>query len=214
MDDKLKVIPSSALSSGIPQQYTQTGNDNLIVPNYGNLTLNVNQQLPMTPMMGGGFYIPPAIDREYYNLFVVGIEEFDKPFFKIPRDRVLNEYMSKETRALFETWTPEVIARIKNLPSLFMAENGDYGIARDGQAAIYGFVYDLKIYENDIKVYYCSFLPHIPQQRINDLHEELGIPANKGYSELNRTHWAIKRVDLIQELLEAGVQIPVFNMQR
>jgi hypothetical protein len=52
------------------------------------------------------------------------------------------------------------------------------------------------------------------QQRLNVLLEELGLKGTDVFNELNRTHWAIKRVDLIQELLEANIQIPVFNMQR
>jgi hypothetical protein len=38
--------------------------------------------------------------------------------------------------------------------------------------------------------------------------EELQLVGNDKFNELNRTHWSIKRCDLIQELLEAGVQIP------
>lgn len=52
----------------------------------------------------------------------------------------------------------------------------------------------------------------IPQQRLNECLEELGLVGDNRFNELNRTHWSIKRCDLIQELLEAGVQIPVFNM--
>jgi hypothetical protein len=42
--------------------------------------------------------------------------------------------------------------------------------------------------------------------------EELQLVGNDKFNELNRTHWSIKRCDLIQELLEAGVQIPVFTI--
>lgn len=212
MNEKLQITPSPN-TSAVQPTYVQHGDDNVFISNNGTVNLTVNQQMPVPSNFSGNFYVPVTIDREYYNLFVLGVEEFDRPYFKIDRERALKEYMSEETKQIFSTPSDEAIARIKTLPSLFMAENRQYGKADDNQFAIYGFVSDMKIYETEMKIYYCGYRKDIPQQRINDIHEELEIPANKGYSELNRTHWAIKRVDLIQELLEAGIQIPVFNMQ-
>ena len=226
MDDKLQAVPTGV--PAVPQQgqFTQTGNDNMMVPNYGTVNITV-QTMPQVmqpgvmpqmmqyqmPMMPGGFYVPLTIDREYYNLFVLGIEEFEKPYIKVPRDRALNQYMTKETMAAFDALTPEMIARIKTMPSLFMAENRQYGHPDDDQRVIYGFVSDIKIYDNDVKIYFCGYRSDIPQKAINDLLEELGISDNSSFNELNRTHWSIKRVDLIQELCEAQIPVPVFNMQ-
>ncbi len=228
MDDKLQTVPTGV--PAVPQQgqFTQTGNDNMMVPNYGTVNMNITlQQMPQVvqpvmfsqmvqyqmPMITGVFYVPPTVDREYYNLFVLGIEEFDKPYIKVPRERVLNQCMTKETMAMFDALTPEMIARIKTLPSLFLAENRQYGHPDDDQRVIYGFVSDVKIYDNDVKIYFCGYKNDIPQKVINDLLEELGISGNSSFNELNRTHWSIKRSDLIQELLEAKIQVPVFNMQ-
>lgn len=226
MDDKLQPVQTAV--PAVPQQgqFAQTGNDNMMVPNYGTVNINVTQMpqviqpgmVPQIvqyqmPMMPGGFYVPITIDREYYNLFVLGMEEFDKSYIKMPRDRSLNQYMSKETMAMFDKLTPEMIARIKTLPSLFLAENRQYGHPDDDQRVIYGFVSDVKIYENDVKIYFCGYKNDIPQSAINELMEELGLMGTKSFNELNRTHWAIKRADLIQELYEAQVQVPVFNMQ-
>lgn len=228
MDDKLQTVPTGV--PAVPQQgqFTQTGNDNMMVPNYGTVNMNITlQQMPQVvqpvmfsqmvqyqmPMITGVFYVPPTVDREYYNLFVLGVEEFDKPYIKVPRERVLNQCMTKETMAMFDALTPEMIARIKTLPSLFLAENRQYGHPDDDQRVIYGFVSDVKIYDNDVKIYFCGYKNDIPQKVINDLLEELGISGNSSFNELNRTHWSIKRSDLIQELLEAKIQVPVFNMQ-
>lgn len=228
MDDKPQTVPTGV--PAVPQQgqFTQTGNDNMMVPNYGTVNMNITlQQMPQVvqpgmfpqmmqyqmPMMPGGFYVPLIVDREYYNLFVLGIEEYDKPYFKVPRDRALNQYMTKETMAMFDSLTPEMIARIKTFPSLFLAENRQYGRPDDDQCVIYGFVSDVKIYDNDVKIYFCGYKNDIPQRVINDLLEELGLSGNGNFNELNRTHWSIKRADLIQELYEAQVPVPVFNMQ-
>ena len=61
----------------------------------------------------------------------------------------------------------------------------------------------------------CTLLLQAPPLNIitRGLLEELGLWGNRNFNELNRTHWAIKRVDLIQELYEAGIQVPIFNTQ-
>lgn len=98
MEDKLQKVPSGLPATPQQAQFRQDGNDNVMVPNYGTVNITV-QQMPnvvqptvlpqMTsyqmPMMPGGFYVPSTIDREYYNIFVLGIEEFDKPYTKIDK---------------------------------------------------------------------------------------------------------------------------------
>lgn len=212
-DNKLQTIQPSVPSVPGQDRYVQTGNDNVLIPNYGTVNINVQAQ-PMMPPINGTFYVPLKVNREYYNLFVIGIEEFDKPYFKVPRDRALNQCMSDEAKKRFEALTPEIIEEIKTLPSLFLAENEAYGKANDGQRVIYGFVSDVKIYDNDVKIYFCGYKSDIVQQRLNELLDELGLIGDQRFNELNRTHWAIKRVDLIQELYEANLPVPVFNMQR
>lgn len=155
--------------------------------------------------------MPPRINREYYNIFVIGTEEYGRPYFKVPRDRALSVCMSEKTKEKFSGMTKEDKQQIIMMPSLFMAENHQYGNADDGQKVIYGFVSDYKIYENDVKVYWCGYRLDIPQIRLNELLEELQLIGDNRFNEMNRTHWAIKRCDLIQELQEAGIEIPVFT---
>ena len=112
----------------------------------------------------------------------------------------------------FAPMTEENREQIKTMPSLFMAENNQYGKADENQNVIYGFVSDIKVYDNYVKVYYCGYRLDVPQWRLNELLEELQLVGNDKFNELNRTHWSIKRCDLIQELLEGGVQIPVFTI--
>lgn len=212
MSNEVKVISATGLPATGQTQIVQHGNDSIAIPNYGTINMTIQQQFAAMPSFGGNFYVPVRVNREYYNIFVIGGEEFDKPYFKVPRDRALTHLMSEETMAKFSSMTQENKDEIKTMPSLFMAENRDYGKADDDQMVIYGFVSDLKIYDNDVKICYCGYKIDIPQQRLNECLEELGLVGNNRFNELNRTHWSIKRCDLIQELLEAGVQIPVFNI--
>lgn len=212
MSDKVKVISTTGLTISGQPQVVQTGNNNVTIPNYGTVNLTVQQQMAVMPYFGGNFYVPVRVDREYYNIFVIGTEEFDKPYFKVPRDRALTHLMSEETMKKFSLLTPENKEWIKTMPSLFMAENRNYGKADEDQKVIYGFVSDIKVYDNDVKVYYCGYKIDIPQQCLNERLEELELVGDNRFNEMNRTHWSIKRCNLIQELFKAGVHIPVFSM--
>ena len=82
MSDKLEVISASNLPDDRKPDVTQTGNENVAIANYGTVQMQVNQQFCGMPQLGGQFYVPPRINREYYNIFVIGTEEYDKPFSK------------------------------------------------------------------------------------------------------------------------------------
>lgn len=84
----------------------------------------------------------------------------------------MSKCMSEETKEKFSGMTKED-KQIIMMPSLFMADNHQYGNADDGQKVIYGFVSDYKIYENDVKAYWCEYRLAIPQIRLNELLEEL-----------------------------------------
>lgn len=211
MSDKLEVITPGNLPVEKKPDVVQTGNENVGIVNYGSIQLQVNQRFAAMPQLGGNMYVPSHINRDYYNIFVVGDEAFDKPYFKMLRSRSLCECMSDETKSRFTGMTPENKQEILTMPSLFMAENNRYGNADDDQKVIYGFVSDYKIYENDVKVYWCGYKLDIPQVRLNEMLEDLQLIGNNQFNEMNRTHWAIKRCDLIGELQEAGIAVPIFT---
>ena len=79
----------------------------------------------------------------------------------------------------------------------------------DNHYADYGIITDVKVQDNGIKVYY-QLLNKIPQQKLNELLFELGIQGNSNFNELNRMHWAIKRINMVEVLGENG--IPLFRM--
>lgn len=209
MDDKIKAVSTMNFTADAMPKVVQTGNDNVMIPNYGTVNLTVNQQVANMPSSGSRIWIPSRVEREYYNIFVIDCEKFDKQYFNVPRERALSGCMSNETMNQFSGWdnTPEIKQRILTLPSLFMAENNQYGNADDGQNVIFGFVKDFKIYEKDVKVYYKGYILNISQKRLNELLKELQLYGNDNFNEMNRTHWSIKRCDLIQELIEAGFPI-------
>ena len=61
--------------------------------------------------------------------------------------------------------------------------------------AVYGMLTDIKVQDNGIKVYYQGLNP-VPQQKLNELAAELGFGKASSFNELNRVHWAIKKVNM------------------
>ena len=74
---------------------------------------------------------------------------------------------------------------------------------RDGteeQQAVLAFITDIKVQDNGIKVYFQKYLP-IPFSFLKDYLSDLAMYL----FELTRTHWPIKKVDLIEVLQDAGL---------
>ena len=153
-----------------------------------------------------------GMNHEYYNLFVGFAEESDY------RDHPIGSFIALKERSLNSSFTsdyirdevndlnPNAIARIKTFPSIFCEENHLYGKTDNEQSAYYGIVTDVKIQDNGIKIFY-RILNEIKQQVFNDNLFNLGIDGNNKFNELNHTHWAIKRIDLVDALKEIGVSV-------
>nr|WP_294461819.1 hypothetical protein [uncultured Ruminobacter sp.] len=103
-------------------------------------------------------------------------------------------------------FTPEAVEGLKRYPAIFADKNHSYGKTDDAQDAYLGFVKDVKIQDNGIKIYY-TIITAIPQQILNEQCFEFGICGARSFNELNRTHWALKQINLIEALQKAGVQI-------
>ena len=147
-----------------------------------------------------------TLNTDYYNLFVIGTETFSDGHFIVPKDRALTESMTPENKAQFSALTDEAIARIRTFPSIFASENHYYGKTDDDHQAIFGIVKEVRIQDNGIKIHFQSLWP-IQQQRLNEIIFQLAIDGTTSFNELDRTHWAIKRVNLIEELRAAGISV-------
>lgn len=173
-----------------------------------NQTLNVNVTY-LVPQSGKRhLQVTKTLNRDYYNLFVIGGEEFCNDHFLVPKDRALAKgTIADDLFEKFSTLTPEAIEEIKSYPALFANENTDYwGKTDQDQQTIYGIIIDIKVQDNGIKIRYQP-LNYIYQQTINNIAFDLGIRNNTAITELNRTRWTIKRIDLIEALTDAGISV-------
>jgi hypothetical protein len=136
-----------------------------------------------------------------YNLLVSGNEnDWNGLPWTIEDNRCVNEYTDKIIIHELGSLSNASIQKLQTIPCIFAYEarlqkDPKFGLLRDitkrqGQIRV---EYEIKIVER--------FLNH---QKLIDLSFDLDI----GKWELNRTHWAVKDVNLPKELYKIGIQLP------
>ena len=205
MSKEIQLANNTLPATATPQTVIHNSGDNVtqIANNQGG-TIN----FVFASANGALYNATTKISSEYYNLFVVGDEPFNEGFFLIDKDRALTvtEGVAADISEQFASLSPEAQALIKTFPSIFASENHQYGHTDEAQLAVFGVVTDIRIQENGIKIYYQRFCT-ILQQRLNEIMLKLAIKGSSSFNELNRTHWTIKRINLIEELRAAGISV-------
>lgn len=154
------------------------------------------------------------LNSSHYSLFVINGETFDKPYFLLDMDRALTVRYgtAQEINERLAPLSREAIEEIKTYPAIFATENFRYnpGLALPGtQVAYYGIVLDVKVMQNKkVKVFYQT-IPScgIPQELLNQMITELDIHGNYKLNELDKTHWSVKNVNLIEEMRLKGINL-------
>ena len=145
------------------------------------------------------------LNSQYYNLIVTGEIEFEniQPI-TMSTDRVLTEYMD-ELKSEFLPLSPRVQERVLTFPTIFANENMYYGRANENQVFGLGYIHRIKVRHDAVRIY-PQIICCLPQQKLNEACFELDMGGNSSFNELNRTHWSIKKIDLLAELRELGLQ--------
>lgn len=209
MADELEVIPSVQSPKGIEPAKTvqHTGEKNTYINQADQVNIvlqpasapKILQQIKQPSQM--------AFNRTYYNIIVSYRLDFsqDTPFVFDPK-RALTEGMDDNLKEEYSTLSDEAVEKIKTFPTLFANENTAYGHTDEDQTLAFGYIRHIKVRKAGIKIY-PHFLYPIPQQRLNEALMDLDLWGENAFNEFNRTHWSIKKVDLISELQELGFQI-------
>jgi len=214
MESKLKsAAPTVLQPSNTPTEINLPGDNNTLIAHADNVNTEYKSMIVInTPSSGmhQSTVKQVVLNLDYYNLIIVAGDELDGTgHVMVDKDRAITESTSEELKKLYAALTPEAIEIIKTFPAIIATENHDYGKTDDNHYADYGIITDVKVQDNGIKVYY-QLLNKIPQQKLNELLFELGIQGNSNFNELNRMHWAIKRINMVEVLGENG--IPLFRM--
>lgn len=208
MKNELEKIASANVPTTV---VNQSGEKNIHIDRADTVNQSITFNFPYIARTSDGRMLPTArtINQNYYNLFVMGAETFDSDHFVVPPDRALSPYWtSDELRDELGALSDEAIEKIKTFPALFMPEADDYyAKASDEQQVIFGFVDSVRIQDNGIKIR-CQLLWPIPMQQISKIGFDLGMKdMTRAISEINHTHWAIKRINLVEELKDAGINL-------
>lgn len=192
MEDKLKSI-----SDGIQQTVPEVSTYN----NYGK-GVQVGHADTFSPTVnliitGSNGQQRPA-NTDYYNLFI-GFDPFISDHLLVPKDRALTEYMTPELKRRFASLDDNAIAEIKRFPSIIVDEYCK--TTPSEKNAVFAFVTDVRKQQNGVMVYFRQLYP-IPVKVL--LENEYALDTVNGYESF-RTHWAIKNINLIQVLQDAGV---------
>lgn len=202
----LKVTPITNTETNSNQVSLVQNGDNATqiahVGNYNdtstNLIINNLNQPTMPP-------IARVFNREYYNLFVVGDEEFPgSGSFIIPKDKALTKNVADDIKDSINELLPENIEQIKTYPAIFANKNSVFGQSDNEQLAYYGSITEIKVQSHGVKISY-YLLNGINQKILNEVKSELGIKGHESFNELDETNWSIKKIDLIHELKNAGI---------
>ena len=214
MSKELQVAASGNLpqiNQPTPVELSQTGDNNTQIAYVQNFDGTSVTNVIVTGHRYGETSTPTqgALNRDYYNLFVMGGETFTAfsgGHFIVPKDRALTEKVSPDIEKAVNSLHADAIEFVKALPAIFASENTSYDRSDDTQQAFFGMVTNVRVQDNGIKIYYQT-LNAISQKRLNELMHKLAIEGRPTFNELDRTHWTIKRVNVVEELRDAGITV-------
>lgn len=133
-----------------------------------------------------------------YNLFVSGNSEaWNGAPYEFQRDRVLRGYSADQLFAKYGDLNDANVEALRKFPALFMYER------LQQQPGRIGWITGIRHRNREVRIEY-ELEPHlaaIPADRLLQLQWELDYTD----WELNTTHWALKDVDLLPVLLDAGL---------
>lgn len=208
MKNELEAVSAANVPAAI---VNQNGEKNVHIDRADTVNQNITFNFPYVARSSDGRMQPTSrtINQIFYNLFVIGAETFEHDHFIVPSDQALNAYWtSEELRNELGELTDDAVEKIKTFPALFMPEaNKYYAKASEEQQVFFGFVDGVRVQDNGIKIR-CQLLWPIPMQQISDIGFDLGMKdMTRAITEMNHTHWAIKRINLIEELKDAGISL-------
>ncbi len=204
MNNEIQVANSNMPTVATPQAtFTNSGDNGVQILNQG--TINMYPANSSNSL----YNATTKISAEYYNLFVVEGETFKGHSFIIGKECALtmSEGVAPEISRRFAPLNAESKRDIQTFPSLFACCTHQLGRAEITHNTILGLVTGIEVLDSSIRISFQG-LCLIPRQRLIDLAGCIGIHTAAMSNEFDRTHWAIKRIDLADELRKAGFNLP------
>ena len=149
------------------------------------------------------------MDTNFYNLFVLPPESFISGGFCVQKIDSLQDTDGDVVRQL-TTLGENERSLIRSYPSIVAMPNGQCGAATPGCTVNYGFITSIQVCDTSI-VFGFMKLQEIPQSLLIDNAALFRIGKASAYNEFDRTHWAVKKVNVVEELRKLGTQVIVFS---
>ena len=187
--------------------FTQNGNHNVQIGNVQHMYLNSDEENLCS--------VGTEIDYNYYNLFVTDDSNF-RPNSKksygtifIPIRKMLRiEYTDINISKQFIPLVPKSRIAVKKFPSVFAAENkliDGYNEIDPEQSVYIGYIKDIDIKSDTLKISFDAPLV-LQQTSLVNLSDKLCLVKKMRFSELEDSHWAIKKVNLKRVLQNANIR--------
>lgn len=134
-----------------------------------------------------------------FNLIITSDDDaWDGSPYPFPRDRMISsgEYTIKEIASKYSELTEPLIQELKEMPCVF-AHEGKNGFFR------IGYIKELRLRSSQVTIGYelDKLIPPLPIEKLHT--NKLSFDITTDF-EFNRTHWALKDVDLFTELVRCG----------
>ncbi len=138
-----------------------------------------------------------------YNLFIsAGADAWNGEPWQVEAGRCVNEYTDTAIIEQFGKLDAAAIEALKLFPCIFGYE------ASNERAPRFGIIRGVVKRQGQVRVEY-EIQPVEPFLTANDM-EHLMFELDIGKWELNRTHWAVKDINLPKELSGRGIQLPAW----
>jgi hypothetical protein len=138
-----------------------------------------------------------------YNLFIsAGSTAWNGEPWQIEQSRCVREYTDNAIIEQFGELDGAAIEALKKLPCIFGYESSNC------KAPHFGIIRDVVKRQGQVRVEY-EIQPVDPFLTAEDM-EKLMFELDIGKWELNRTHWAVKDINLPKELSGRGIQLPAW----
>ena len=187
----------------------QQGKRNVYSERTENMIINIQTSSDAVPhiLPKEATIAPKTICRDFYNLFVINNIDFSKnEYFMMDRDRCLAQYTEDAIKTEFASLSELAQKRILSFPSIFTNENNNglkCGLANEKQMAGFGYIRRMKVRKSGIMVY-PQVLYLLPLRTLDEALFNLDLEGTERWNQFDRTHWCIKKIDLISELQELG----------
>lgn len=204
-----EIIPSKAQlpTSGAPARIDINGGQNTVYGQIGTVQDNRSNILIAGGQHQQGMPLRASWEYEYYNLFVIGGEtfyQFSQGDFVVPKEDALTRFVAEDIAEEIQKLDRAAMDRVQGFFCIFAPRNVDYAEPGNDQNALLGVITGIQRQDEGFKIMYQTLNP-IPQATIHSLSSVLCIEGKPTISELDTTHWSVKKVNLVETLKAAGI---------